>query len=124
MDIDIVTNTETVIPQIFSVVTCICLFVSFGFIPKKTLGLTMILILAISDFILHCMLLLLSYKYNDTSQVIKVTFNVALRFSIFWSSNMAITVYKSLTEGHRTTVGYIATSASIIVAVSLICSLM
>lgn len=94
----IVMNTIITVPQIASLIACLCLFWTYGKLPKQTLGFRMILILCISDFIFHIFtLLFIWWELEDTLElVVSIIMDIALRFSILWASCIAYLVLSAV----------------------------
>lgn len=94
----LVMNTIITVPQIASVIACLCLFWSYAKLPKQTLGFIMILMLCISDFIFHVFaLFFIWWQFEDTLQTVASTImDLALRFSILWASCIAYLVLSAV----------------------------
>lgn len=106
MDIEVLDSPTVIVPQIISILACLCFFYGYAKLAKRTTGRRMILILCLSDFVLHVTLLTITLLYNDYIEgqqpqanaffYIKIIFNTMLRFSIFWTCYMSLLVYRSL----------------------------
>ena len=85
----------------FSAVTCLYLFYNYSKIPRKALGLKMIMILGLSDFIFHGLQIPLLWLQNEQSTVIQIGFVIvgaAFRFSIYWAANIAFFLYLLISQ--------------------------
>ena len=89
----------SIIPTVLTITACIWLIVCYFRIPKKTIALSMVLILAISDLIFAVTVLsstlFRSFIYERTYYLF---FFTSMYFSIFWASGIAVLVYKSLKD--------------------------
>ena len=87
----------TVIPHSISLVACAYLFYCYSTIPKKTIGVKMIFIISLSDFVFHVSALILFFCFHlGDSSFIKglkeiTTFiaECSLIFSTLWACNIA-----------------------------------
>ena len=82
-----------------SCIVCIWLFFRYFKQPQKSIGFTMIVILALSDFIYSIIFLLRQFigsKLIEEDLLYYIPFSLCLYFSIFWASTIAYLVYKSL----------------------------
>lgn len=83
------------IPSILSVFGCLWVFGCYWNASVKTIGLKMVFILSISDFLFHS-LVIGAYWTNSSSIKTVETFivNAMVRFSLFWASNISFFLYK------------------------------
>lgn len=97
MQTDLTFAITTTVAQSISMLACITLFSVYFRLKKKTQGLQMILILCISDFIYHIMILLFTWwPSSDIQKIVKPIIHTTMRFSIFWAACIAYLVYASL----------------------------
>jgi hypothetical protein len=121
-------NTIITVPQVISIIACVCLFYSFTKIPKQSLGLTMILILCVSDFIFHIFLTLYIWWYvtqNTIEQATSLIMDCALRFSILWASCISYLVLAAVQQnGMRNPENYSKRSFIFILSLCIVLSAM
>ena len=87
----------TVIPHSISLVACAYLFYCYSTIPKKTIGVKMIFIISLSDFIFHvsALVLVVCLHLGDSSFIerlqrfILFIAECSLIFSMLWACNIA-----------------------------------
>jgi len=98
----IITLTEviyTLAPAGLSCLACVWIFYRYIITLKKTIGLTMILILAISDFTFDLGLILFKLLEKTFSSLDFYFYMIIpLYFSIFWASAMSFLVFMSLKD--------------------------
>lgn len=85
-------------PETVSALACLFMFFSYSFIPKKTLGLKMIFVLSLSDFIFHVGAIIELVSSKSIKVFPAIITNIFFRFSLFWASNMAFFLYKLMTH--------------------------
>ena len=86
-------------PAGLSCLACIWIFYRYIITLKKTVGLTMILILAISDFAFDLGLILFKFFEKSFSNFDFYFYMIIpLYFSIFWASAMSFLVFMSLRD--------------------------
>lgn len=85
------------IPNAISICGCLWVFACYLKASVKTIGFKMILILSISDFMFHT-LVIAKYWTDSPSLSTIETFisNAMVRFSLFWASNISFFLYKML----------------------------
>lgn len=87
----------TTCAQSLSICACCLLFYRYTYLPRKSVALQMILILCISDFIFHIMMLIFTWTTIPIlSEISETLCHVTLRFSIFWIFSIALLLYQSL----------------------------
>ena len=90
------------IPAFLSCIACLWLFTKLVFHKKKSLGILLILVLAISDFI-FALNNLLSCFFPDfliieTNNAYDFIYFSSIYFSTWWASTISFLVYKSLRD--------------------------
>lgn len=87
------------VPQILSLLAITYMFRCYLVLRRRTLGLQMILILCIADFIFHAAFLYFTWttdeQVNPQAPASAIMLG-ALRFSLFWASSIAYLALKSL----------------------------
>lgn len=87
----------TTCAQSISICACFLLFYLYFYLPRKSVGFQMILVLCISDFIFHTMMLIFTWTSIPlVADISETVCHVTLRFSIFWASSIAFLIYQSL----------------------------
>jgi len=116
----------TEITNPISILACIWLFYSYIRMPNKTLGAKMIVVLSASDFVFHVMTMLTIFLINSKLIIITATVvGVAVRFSVFWTCNIAILLNKLLSMKEMTNLkNYFNCTFISILILSLILSLL
>lgn len=116
------------VPQVISLSACFWFFRCFFLLRRRTLGLKMILILCISDFLFHIVCLnntWMEVDESDVGEVWSIILEAFLRFSLFWASSIAFLALKSL---HRDVnldpISYAKTSFIIVLTITVILSVM
>ncbi len=85
-----------------SILACFYMFIKYCRLPHKTFGAKMIITLCIADFLFHSGLVLKSYIEFAPIRILGAIFaDVALRFSVFWSSCIALLLYKLLASDSK-----------------------
>jgi len=100
---DILSTLDT-IAFFLSTIACIYMFYCYRKLPYKNFGAQMIITLTVADFIFHFSYILFIQKYIP---IIKPFANFitssAFRFSMFWSSSIALILYKLLSRYENAT---------------------
>ena len=85
-----------------SILACFYMFIKYCKLPHKTFGAKMIITLCIADFLFSSGLVLRSYIDFAPIRILGAVFGgVAFRFSVFWSSCIAILLYKLLASDDK-----------------------
>ena len=95
MDTDTLTILKTIssCAEVLSAIACLCL-ISYYFKQKiKPISFKMIVILSASDLLFHIAFV---FYFWLNVQLMLLPVNLALQFSVFWSSNISFFVLKSL----------------------------
>lgn len=128
MDQGLSSKIVLTVPQVISISACIWLFRCYQVLRRKTLGLKMILILCISDFIFHVIFICNDWTdaiENDMAILWTIILETPLRFSLFWASNIAYLALKSLGGNmNLDPISYAKTSFIVVLVVTLIFSIM
>ena len=101
-----------ILPSSASILACLGLFYCYYLIPKRTVGLKMILVISLSDFIFHSTAILFDLIPVSSLTVVPMDFSSTLVymiihtieylnafgfiFSMFWACNMAFFLYRPL----------------------------
>jgi len=78
-----------------SIIACICFFFSCASLPKRTLGVQMIIILAIGNLLFH--ITTIFDFWIKEPKIIKITamiLNVSAKFSLLWAANISYFLYR------------------------------
>ena len=86
------------IPSALSCLACLWLFLRYFIARSRSIGFTMIFVLAMSDFIFSASFLLTTLVEKIDPQIYFPLFFVSIHFSIYWASGIAFLVYKSLKD--------------------------
>jgi len=88
----------TEITNPISIIACIWLLCSYVRMKNKSLGARMIVVLCISDFVFHTMTILTLFFLKSKLLLVTATIvGIAIRFSVFWTCNIALLLHKLLT---------------------------
>ena len=110
------TSLSSLLPNAISAIACLFLFCGYFAIPKKTIGLKMIFVMSVSDFIFHISMIFLDSRYifemnpmqDEMDMQSTMTLNLTQkgilafighlcsRFSLLWACNMALFLSKLL----------------------------
>jgi len=111
---------DTAIPSLASCFACVWLFLNYTKLPRKTIGIKMILILSISDLLFHVLSLLVNIQQEAFNKLmIGHVLNFALTFSTAWPSAIAFLAYSSLKQRFSDPTVYYKWSIFIVPLVSL-----
>ena len=97
MDSEILILITTNVANSLSILACLLLLFSYTKTHKKTLALTMITVLTVSDFVFHIMVALFNWlALLSVNSIEYKILNIAIRFSIFWTCNIGLYLYRLL----------------------------
>jgi len=108
---------NTIFPNTLSLLACIWFFVSFYQLPRKKIGLQMVLILSISDCVYHFSSLV-TFLHIENS-FFKLLMDFALYFSTVWPAAIAYLIYNSLIDASLDPKIYLKKSLTITGVISI-----
>ena len=116
---------NTILPNSLSILACIWFFVSFYKLPRKKIGLQMVLILSISDCFYHFSTLLVSLHVEKFVGLdFQFVMDLALCFSTVWPAAIAYLIYNSLRDASLDPKNYLKRSLVTAVTISLMIKFM
>lgn len=87
----------TNIPNALSMFGCLWVFGCYFKSSVKTIGLKMVFILSLSDFLFHSLVIANYWTDSNTLRTIETFIvNAMVRFSLFWASNISFFLYKMI----------------------------
>jgi len=86
------------VPSGLSCLACLWLFLRYFIARNRSIGFSMVFVLAMADFIFSASFILITFEENISPQIYFAIFFVSIHFSIYWASGIAILVYKSLKD--------------------------
>lgn len=116
-----------IIPNALSLLTCLWFFYCYFKTNPTSLSFRMVIILSISDFILHLMMLAIFLVPSETLVITAIIIsNLALRFSIFWILAIAFFLYRltNIRKPHYPSAKYLSQSLFVTAIASIITTLL
>ena len=111
---------NTVLPNTLSILACIWFFVNFYQLPRKKIGLQMVLILSISDCFYHFSNLVTFLNFeNIIGSTFSLLVDLALYFSTVWPAAIAYLIYNSLIDASLDPKNYLKRSLFLTSIVSI-----
>jgi len=109
-----------------SILACLWLFFRYNRVADKGIGIKMVLILSLSDFIFHVTTLINAhYKGKQIIfTLLSSLIGVSIKFSIFWTCNMAFFLHKLLMREVEAISSYLKKSLVLILSLSIGLSIM
>lgn len=99
MILDRVVLIPSTIALSISILACLYLFCHYTTVQRKTIGLKMILILGISDFLGHVFLLTSMWSHlRELTRYMIHADRTIIRFTIIWVSCIAFVIYRFLRD--------------------------